>query len=112
MISLRPVVVKLISKHYYIFEEAIMSARERRNSCCWWGGSCKPRAMTANSAPPNGWRSASSPALTRSHGPHRHLRNFKRRPVARHHKPLRRLWQVGTWSDNDPGQMGEASLSA
>jgi len=28
MISLRPVVVKLISKHYYIFEEAIMSARE------------------------------------------------------------------------------------
>ena len=28
-------------------------------------------------APPNGWRSASSPAPTRSPGPPRHLRNFK-----------------------------------
>jgi hypothetical protein len=31
---------------------------ERRSSCCWWAGSCKPRAMTANSALPNGWRAA------------------------------------------------------
>ena len=49
---------------------------ERRSSCCWWVGSCKPRAMTANSALPNGWRCASSPARTRSPGPRRHSRNF------------------------------------
>ena len=40
------------------------------------------------------------------------LRNFKRQPVAPHHKPLRRLRQVGTWSDSDPRRMGEALLSA
>src|ERR1700738_3396806 len=68
---------------------------------CWWGGSCKARAMTANSAPLNGWRCASSPAPTHSPGLRRHLRNFKRRPVAPHHKPLRRLRQVDTWSDSD-----------
>src|SRR5262249_23977850 len=38
---------------------------KRQNSCCWWGGLCKPRAMTANSAPPNGWRFATSPAANR-----------------------------------------------
>ena len=45
-------------------------------------------------------------------GPHRPSRDFKRRPVAPHHKLSRRLKQVGTWSDSDPRQMGEASLSA
>jgi len=44
--------------------------------------------------------------------PRRHSRNFKRRPVAPHHKPSRRLRQVGTWSDSDPRRMGEALLSA
>src|ERR1700687_3473003 len=62
---------------------------------CWWGGSCKARAMTANSAPLNGWRCASSPAPTHSPGLRRHLRNFKRRPVAPHHKPFRRLRHKG-----------------
>src|SRR5262245_14284033 len=82
---------------------------KRRNSCCWWAGSCKPRAMAANSALPSGWRCASSPARTRSPGPRRHSRNFKRRPVAPHRKPLGRLRQLGTWSDSDPRRTGEAS---
>ena len=40
-----------------------------------------------------------------------HSRNFKRRPVAPHHKPLRRLrrWY---WSGSDLRRMGEALLSA
>ena len=65
--------------------------------------------MTANSALPNGWRCASSRARTRSPAPRRHSRNFKRPPVAPHHKPLRRLRQVGTWSDSNPRRMGAAS---
>src|SRR5499427_7333080 len=116
--------LQLVSKQNYQpplccqvdFETLLYSKRQscqgakRRNSCCWWAGSCKPRAMTANSALPNGWRCASSPARTRSPGPRRHSRNFKRRPVEPHHKRLRRLRQVGTWSDSDPSRMGGASL--
>ena len=52
--------------------------------------------MTADSALPNGWRCASSPAPTRFPALRPHSRNFKRRRVAPHHKPLRRLRQVGT----------------
>ncbi|SIO56077.1 hypothetical protein SAMN05443247_08191 [Bradyrhizobium erythrophlei] len=51
--------------------------------------------MTANSVRPNGWRSASSRVPTRSRGPRRHSRNFKRQPAALQHKPLRRLKRVG-----------------
>src|ERR1700737_3372938 len=82
-------VVKVISKHYYIalyLPRRSCQRATRRNSCCWWGGLCKPRAMTANSAPPNGWRCASSPAPTRSPGPHRRTRHFKRRRPPPHHK--------------------------
>src|SRR5882757_1266362 len=116
--------LQLVSKQNYLylvgcqvdFETLLTFKRQscqrakRRNSCCWWGGSCKPRAMTGNSALPNGWRCASSPARTRSPRPRRHSRNFKRRPVAPHHKPLRRLRQVGTWSDSNPRRMGAASV--
>ena len=42
----------------------------------------------------------------------RHSRNFKRRPVAPHHRPSRRSRQVDTWFDSDPRQMGAALLSA
>ena len=52
--------------------------------------------LTVSFAAHNGWRCASSPARTRSPGPRRHSRNFKRRPAALHHKPSRRLRQVGT----------------
>ena len=44
-----------------------MSARETAELLLW-GGSCKPTAIAANSAPPNGWRSVSSPVLTHSPG--------------------------------------------
>src|SRR5215469_8823402 len=56
--------------------------------------------MTANSAPPNGWRSATSPAPIPSPEPRRHSRRFKRSPVALHRKRSRHLRQVGTWSDS------------
>jgi len=56
---------------------------KRHSSCCRWDGSYKLKAMTANSVRPNGWRSASSPVPTRSHGPRRHSRNFKRQPAAK-----------------------------
>ena len=32
-------VVKLISKHYYISKRRSCLRAKRRNSCCWWGGS-------------------------------------------------------------------------
>src|SRR5438132_5325237 len=56
--------------------------------------------MTANSAPPNGWRSAISPAPIRSPGPRRHSQSFKRPPVAPLRRRSRHLRQVGTWSDS------------
>ena len=36
---------------------------------------------------------------------------FNRPPVARQRKPSRHLRQVGSWSDADPRQMDEASIS-
>ena len=42
---------------------------------------------------------------------HRQSRSFKRPHVARQRKPSRHLRQVGSWSDADPRQMGEASVS-
>src|SRR5215510_8245017 len=83
---------------------------KRQSSCCWWGGLCKPRAMTANSAPPNGWRYATSPAPIRSRGPRRHLRSFKRPPAAPLRKRSKHLRQVGSWSDSDRRRTGEASV--
>src|SRR6516165_3818774 len=68
---------------------------KRQNSCCSWGGLCKPMATRANSAPPNGWRSAFLLAPTRSLGPRRRSRTFKRRPVAPRRKPSRRLRDKG-----------------
>src|SRR6516162_4355698 len=83
---------------------------KRQSSCCWWGGLCKPRPMTANSAPPSGWRYATSPAPIRSRGPRRHLRSFKRPPAAPLRKRSKHLRQVGTWSDSDRRRTGEASV--
>src|SRR5262249_38089581 len=62
--------------------------------------------MTANSAPPNGWRFATSPAPIGSPGPRRHLRSFKRPPVAPLRRRSRHLRQVGTWSDSDRRRTG------
>src|SRR5262249_28051052 len=73
---------------------------KRQTRCCWWGGLCKPRAMTADSALPNGWRYAPSPAPIRSPGPRRHLRSFKRPPAAPLRRRSRHLRRVGTWSDS------------
>src|SRR6516165_7517039 len=85
---------------------------KRQNSCCSWGGLCKPTATRANSAPPNGWRSAFLLAPTRSPGPRPHSRTFKQRPVAPHRKPSRRLRRVGIWFGSDRRLMDEASRSA
>ena len=89
-----------------------MSARETAELLLLVGRLVQADGYEGEISPPNGWRSASSPALTRSPGPRRHSRNFKRRPVAPHRKPSRRLRQVGTWSDNDLRRMGEALPSA
>src|SRR5262249_11011515 len=83
---------------------------KRQNSCRWWGGLCKPRAMTASSAPLNGWRFATSPAPIHSPGPRRHLRSFKRPLVAPLRRRSRHLRQVGTWSDSDRRRTGEVSV--
>src|SRR5262249_58670951 len=85
---------------------------KRQNSCCSWGGLCKPTATRANSAPPNGWRSAFLPAPTRSLGPRPRSPNFKQRPVAPHRKPSGRLKRVGIWFGSDRRLMDEASRSA
>src|SRR5262249_42084950 len=104
-------IVKLISKRYYFcLERQPCQHAKRQNSCCWWGGLCKPRAMTANSGPPNGWRFATSPAPIGFPGPRRHLRSFKRPPVAPLRRRSRHLRQVGTWTDSDRRRTGEASV--
>src|SRR5262245_45261292 len=82
---------------------------KRQSFCCRWDGSCKPKAMTANSVPPNGWRYDTSPAPIRSLGTHRLSTRFKRPLVAPHRKPSRHLRQVGTWSASDPRRTDEAS---
>src|SRR5262249_12862307 len=56
-------------------------------------------------------RSAFLPALTRSPGPRLRSRTFKRRPVALHRKPSRRLRRVGIWSGSHLRLMDEASRS-
>src|SRR5262245_24719821 len=111
IICILPPIVNLISKRYYfVRERRPCQHAKRQNSCCWWGGLCKPRAMTANSAPPNGWRFATSPAPIRFLGPRRHLRSFKRPPVAPLRRRSRHLRQGGIWSDSDRRRTGEASV--
>src|SRR5262249_23806342 len=83
---------------------------KRQSSCCWRGGLCKPRAITANSAPPNGWRFATSPAPIRSPGPRRHLRSFKRPPAAPLRRRSRHLRRGGAWSGTDRRPTGEGAV--
>jgi hypothetical protein len=85
-----------------------MSARETAELVLMVGGSCNSRAMTADSVLPNGWRYASSPAPTRFPALRPHLRNFKPRPVALHHKPIKALEAGGYLSDSDPRRTDEA----
>src|SRR5262249_20126714 len=104
-------IVNLISKRYYFgLRGRPCQHAKRQSSCCWWGGLCRPRPMTANSAPRSGWRYATSPAPIRSRGPRRHLRSFKRPPVAPLRRRSRHVRQVGTWSDSDRRRTGEAPV--
>src|SRR5262249_37912070 len=102
-------IVNLISKRYYSPKRCPCQHEKRQSFCCRWDDLCKPRAMTVNSVPPNGWRSATSPALIRSPGTHRLSPSFKQPPVAPHRKPSRHSRQGGTWSASDPRWTGEAS---
>src|SRR3974390_3378917 len=102
-------IVNLVSKHYYLRKERLCQHANRRNSWCKQADLFKPRAM-ANSAPPNGWRFATSPAPTASRAPHRRSRSFKRRHGALLQRPSRPLWQGGIWSDSSPRRMGEVSV--
>ena len=107
--------LKLVSKQNYLhpigcqvnfetllyLKEANMSARAKRQSSC-----CKSRPLVqaegydGELSPAQWMASASSPVPTRSRGPRRHSRNFKRQPAAPPREPLRRLKQVGTWSES------------
>src|SRR5215475_5295400 len=109
-LSVSDPIVNLLSKRYYFCSDRSPCQHAKRQSfCCRWDGSCKPKAMTANSVPPNGWRSATSLAPIRSLGTHRLSPSFKRPLVAPHRKPSRHLRQVGTWSASDPRRTDEAS---
>src|ERR1700730_11864510 len=94
-----------------IFAEAIMSARDTAELLLLVGRLVQAEGYDGELSPAQ-WMALRSPAPTRSPGPHRPSRNFKRRPVARHHKPSRHSRQVDTWFDSDPRQMGAALLSA
>ena len=57
-----------------------MSARETAELLLLVGRLVQAEGMTANSAPPNGWRSATSPAPISSSRPRRHLRTLSDHP--------------------------------
>jgi len=88
-----------------------MSARRNGwNSCCWWGG-LQPRAITANSSPPNGCVALLRPLQLVLPDPIGLRGIFKRRPVARitSHQALE---AVDTWFGQRSPAMGAALLSA
>src|ERR1700746_1823887 len=101
-------VVKLISKHYYFFEEAIMSARETAELLLLVG-----RFVQAE-----GYDGELSPAQWMALRFFARANRFSRTPSAFAEfqattrgtatQPLRRLKRVGTWSDSHSRRTGEA----
>ena len=106
--SKRRSVVKVISKHYYIFEECGHSSRKAAELLLLVGRLVQAEGYDGDLSPAQ-WMAlrffARANSVSRTPSA---FAEFKRRPVAPHHKPLRRLRQVDIWSDSDPKRTAEA----
>src|SRR6516162_6946861 len=100
-------IVKLISKRYYISRHYMvtMSARETAELVLLAGRLVQADGYEGELSPAQWMGSAFLPAPTRSPGPRRHSRSFRRPPVAPHRKPSMRLRRVAIWSGSDPRLM-------